>query len=69
MINCGGVKLVPDLIEAVLRAQVPQASDFGVLRCDDAMRGDGVMLALTPDAEPYRNALVNGLDEYLSNQG
>jgi len=69
VINCGGVKLVPDLIEAALRAQVPQASDFGVLRCDDAMRGDGVMLALTPDAEPYRNALVNGLDEYLSNQG
>lgn len=69
VINCAGIKLVPDLIEAELRRAVPEAGDFAVLRCDDARRGDGIMLALTPGAASFREALVEALDAQARKQG
>lgn len=69
VINCAGIKVVPDLIEVALHNAVPQARDFGVMRCDDAMRGDGILLALTPACTSYENALVQALSDYLETQG
>lgn len=69
VINCAGIKISPDLAEAALRSAVPQAGDFGIMRCDDAMRGDGILLALTPGSAVHEKALTQGLGDYLETQG
>lgn len=45
LINCGGVKLVPDLVEDRLRTELALARGVAVARIPDAMRGDGVLVA------------------------
>lgn len=52
VINCGGIKLSPDAIEAAVRARLPEARDFTVLRRTDPLRGEGILLALGPEAGP-----------------
>lgn len=69
VINCAGIKLIPDLMEAALHAAVPGAGDFGILRTDDTLRGDGVMLALSSQAVPHVAALTDALDAYMIGQG
>ncbi|MEP1202150.1 AMP-binding protein [Tateyamaria sp.] len=69
VINCAGIKLSPDLMEAAMRAAVPQSGAFGITRCDDALRGDGILLALTPKAEPYKENLIKALEHYMEGQG
>ena len=70
VINCGGIKLVPDMMEAHLRREVPQAgSGFAVARTPDAMRGDGILLALEPGAADHRAALEAALVGYAAQAG
>ncbi len=69
VINCGGIKLVPDMIEAHLRSAVPGAEEFAVARTPDAMRGDGILLALEPGAAPHRAALETALVGYAAKAG
>lgn len=69
VINCAGIKIVPDLAEADMRQAVPDAADFAVLRCDDALRGDGIMLAVTPQAQAQEPALLDALDAYAQGLG
>ena len=46
LINCGGVKIVPDQLEAVLRARLAADAQICVARIPDADRGDGVLVAI-----------------------
>lgn len=54
VINCGGLKLSPDLLEARVREQLGFGSraslgDFSICRVPDAMRGDGILITATND--------------------
>ena len=71
IINCGGIKLSPDLVEEHLRRAVPEAGvgSFGVLRQDDPLRGDGILLALTAESAPHRAALVDAIADYAAGLG
>ena len=56
LINFGGIKLVPDLIEDRLRAQLGTAPRVAVARIADSQRGDGILVA-TDDADASVDAL------------
>lgn len=48
LINCGGVKINPELLERDLSAALgASADDIAVARLPDAMRGDGLLIALS----------------------
>ena len=56
LINFGGIKLVPDLIEDRLRAKLGAAPRIAVARIADPQRGDGILVA-TDDANASVDAL------------
>lgn len=64
VINCGGIKIAPDAVEAHVRAAVPDAGDFGILRAPDPLRGDGIMIALSPDAAGQGEAIAAAVRAY-----
>ncbi|WP_168355913.1 AMP-binding protein [Sphingomonas gei] len=56
LINCGGIKLVPELLEEKLRARLSLAGGLAATRVPDTQRGDGILIAVEdtvapPDAE------------------
>ena len=69
VINCSGVKLSPDLAETAMRMAVPDSGDFGILRRPDPLRGEGIGLVLSPEAEPNRDRLITAAIEYAAGQG
>lgn len=69
MINCGGIKLSPDLIENHVRQSLPEIGDFCVLRTSDTIRGDAILLAVTPDAESASKAIVDAVCTYAKGLG
>lgn len=46
LINCGGVKIVPDQLESLLRDRLSPDARICVARVPDAERGDGVLIAV-----------------------
>ncbi|UYY57072.1 AMP-binding protein [Sphingomonas sp. S2-65] len=46
VINCGGIKLSPDLIQERMSGELGTAQGYAVARTPDAMRGDGILVAL-----------------------
>lgn len=52
LINCGGVKLVPDQLEARMRPALPPGSEIAVAKVPDVQRGDGVLVAVQAEASP-----------------
>lgn len=69
IINCGGVKISPELVEADLQVNHQGLGGIAVLRRPDPIRGEGVLLALTPEAVPRKRAIVDAVAEYLERQG
>jgi peptidoglycan/LPS O-acetylase OafA/YrhL len=55
VINCGGLKLSPDLIEARMRELLAQSGELCVCRVPDSMRGDGILVAV-PNAHAATDA-------------
>lgn len=51
LINCGGVKIVPDQLESLLSAHLAPDAEISVARIPDADRGDGVLLAVAGAAK------------------
>ncbi len=47
VINCGGLKLAPDALEAKIRESLGDRGDFSVCRIPNAMRGDGILVVAT----------------------
>jgi acyl-CoA synthetase (AMP-forming)/AMP-acid ligase II len=45
VINCGGLKLYPELLERQIRERLGTADGIAVCRVPDPMRGDGVLVA------------------------
>ena len=68
LINFGGIKLVPDLIEDRLRARYHKPPRLVVARIDDPLRGDGILVA-TDDAETAVDELQSMALEVLATFG
>jgi acyl-CoA synthetase (AMP-forming)/AMP-acid ligase II len=54
VINCGGLKLAPDLLEARVREQLGldaagQPGEFSICRVPNPVRGDGILIAASAD--------------------
>ncbi len=64
MINCSGIKIMPDLIEDYLKKAVPNPGKFAVVKWPDPIRGDGIMLALGPDAAKAEQQLLDAIAGY-----
>jgi acyl-CoA synthetase (AMP-forming)/AMP-acid ligase II len=61
VINCGGLKLAPDLLEAKVRERLGLDSDFSVCRIPNAIRGDGILLAATAQVQASDDQLARAL--------
>jgi acyl-coenzyme A synthetase/AMP-(fatty) acid ligase len=55
VINCGGLKLPPDQLEARMREQLTKVGELCVCRVPDPMRGDGI-LVVVPTSHPASDA-------------
>ncbi|MDR7092757.1 AMP-binding protein [Hydrogenophaga laconesensis] len=50
LINCGGVKIVPDQLEDRIRSRLEAGTQIAVAKIPDAQRGEGVLVAVKADA-------------------
>lgn len=73
VINCGGVKISPDLLESAVRQALAEngeeAGEFALLRLPDPMRGDGIGLVITPATRLPRERLLDTLVNQVGKQG
>lgn len=51
VINLGGIKVSPDLVEDAMAAQLSHRDEYCVVRVPDDLRGDGVLVALTTESK------------------
>jgi non-ribosomal peptide synthetase component E (peptide arylation enzyme)/peptidoglycan/LPS O-acetylase OafA/YrhL len=49
LINCGGLKIVPDQLEEAIRSRLEPGVQIAVAKVPDAQRGDGVLVAAQTD--------------------
>jgi serine acetyltransferase/acyl-CoA synthetase (AMP-forming)/AMP-acid ligase II len=65
VINCGGIKLSPDLLESAVRHSFAEAGEdpgeFALLRRPDPMRGDGIGLVVTPATAVPHTRLIDAV--------
>lgn len=69
IINCAGIKLSPEAVETHVRETVPGAVGFAVAGRPDSLRGEAVLVALTPEAAPWRDAILQAVRGYAAAQG
>jgi len=73
VINCGGIKLSPDLIEAAVRqrlvAEGTDPGEFALLRRPDPMRGEGIGLVVTPATRASRDQLIEAVADQAAALG
>ncbi len=66
-INCGGIKLFPEHIEAQLKRSLAISDGIAVARVPDHFRGDGLLVAFTPEtgrsASEVQSATATILEE------
>ncbi len=66
LINCGGVKIVPDVLEERIRARLGSGARIAVARVPDAARGEAVLAVLEgreTDLVELKAAVVAGMRE------
>lgn len=69
VINCAGIKLSPDMAETHVRRSLSVEGDFGILRTPDPLRGDGILVALTPEAAPQQAQILAAVREHARSLG
>lgn len=52
LINCGGQKVVPDLLEERIRARIKDPVQIAVAKVPDDQRGDGILVAVVGQTMP-----------------
>ncbi|MBV1856846.1 MAG: AMP-binding protein [Nannocystaceae bacterium] len=66
LINCGGIKLSPEVLEAHVRERVGPAAEFAISRKPDAVRGDGILVSIANntglDAKTLRDAVATAAE-------
>jgi|SRR5688572_24541965 len=61
VINCGGLKLSPEALEAKVRQVVGVSDGFAICRTADRLRGEGILLAATRELQTPDAALLDAL--------
>jgi acyl-CoA synthetase (AMP-forming)/AMP-acid ligase II len=51
VINCGGVKLAPGMLETRVRELLQTEGELAICRVPNAVRGDGILIVVTPAVE------------------
>ena len=72
VINIGGVKVSPDLVEAAVLHDLENDGDvpeFALLRRPDPLRGDRIGLVLTPGVQAHRGRLMDQVVSQLQGLG
>ena len=69
IINCGGLKLAPELLESRVRALQPTLGDFAIARMPDPVRGDGLLVTITPADAMRQQAIEAAVAEAAAAQG
>jgi peptidoglycan/LPS O-acetylase OafA/YrhL len=73
IINCGGIKVNPDTLETKIYARIGYGSGLAVCRKSDPLRGEGFLVATTPelkvDRETLRAAVLQATQECGVNAG
>ncbi|MGC4028020.1 MAG: AMP-binding protein [Steroidobacteraceae bacterium] len=67
LINIGGIKVLPDLLEGRIRGLIGQGTKLAVARVPDPLRGDGVLVVAEPgdaDSSRIRTAASTALREF-----
>lgn len=68
VINCGGIKVHPEALEAKIYASIGQSSGLAVCRKQDPMRGEGFLVAVTKDLkvdqQQLRETVVQATQEF-----
>ncbi len=57
VINCGGIKVYPETLEAKIHAHIKVSHGLAVCRKPDAMRGEGFLVAITKDVDLNKQQL------------
>ncbi|MGH1340443.1 MAG: phosphopantetheine-binding protein [Nannocystales bacterium] len=68
LINCGGIKLSPELLETQVR-QTVGAAEFAISRKPDPIRGDGLLISVATDADVDQAVLREAVDKAAEAQG
>lgn len=50
VINCGGIKIHPEALETKIYASIGASNGIAVCRTTDPIRGEGILVAVTPEA-------------------
>jgi acyl-CoA synthetase (AMP-forming)/AMP-acid ligase II len=58
VINCGGLKLPPEALEAKVRQMLGVSGAFAICRTADRMRGDGILIVATSEVSSTDSALL-----------
>lgn len=67
VINCGGIKVSPDSVEAAVRQRLgAHIGEFALLRRPDPLRGDGVGVVVTPGTRLDPRQLVKEVAEQIA---
>ena len=69
VINCGGIKISPDIIEDKLCKSVNVSSGIAIARIPDPMRGDGILVAIEPIINIPLKKIQNTVDDILQDMG
>ena len=69
VINCGGIKLAPERLEEGVRRRTGISEGFAVGRVPDRIRGDGILLACTPQTSGSAQVLLEALVEEAATSG
>lgn len=69
IINCGGVKVSPDIIERKLAKAINISSGFTVARFDDPLRGDGILVACEAGLNMPLKIIEDNMKLILNEQG
>ncbi|HVZ34920.1 MAG TPA: hypothetical protein VG963_20980, partial [Polyangiaceae bacterium] len=69
IINCGGIKIAPEALEADLQAELRIAGGVAVARTPHPLRGEGVLIAVTPQVSIAPDRLLEAARAALARRG
>ena len=69
VINCGGLKVSPEPLEAALRAAFPRLAELAICGVPDALRGEGFLVVLRGGDADVDSRVQAALDGVLANHG
>ncbi len=69
VINCGGLKLAPELLETRVRELQPSLGVFAIARKPDAVRGDGILVSITEADASLRASIEAAVAEAATAHG